>query len=86
VSDNGVGMDSTVMDQGKEGHFGLRGMGERVSRMLMAAVLTAVAAVPWLLQALRLTRYTYERAEIPGTLVTLALAFLVVVAFLRTRA
>ena len=53
--------------------------------LLMAAVLTAVAAAPWLLQALRLTRYTYERAEIPGTLVTLALSFLAVVAFLRTR-
>jgi hypothetical protein len=53
--------------------------------LLMAAVLTAVAGVPWVLQALRLTRYTYERAETPGTLATLALAFLAIVAFLRTR-
>ncbi len=33
VSDTGVGIDSTVMEQGKEGHFGLRGMRERAERI-----------------------------------------------------
>jgi len=33
VSDNGVGMDSSVVSQGKEGHFGLQGMRERVGRI-----------------------------------------------------
>jgi signal transduction histidine kinase len=33
VSDNGVGMDSSVLSQGKEGHFGLQGMRERVGRI-----------------------------------------------------
>jgi len=33
VSDNGVGIDSAVMEQGKEGHFGLRGMRERAERI-----------------------------------------------------
>jgi signal transduction histidine kinase len=33
VSDNGVGIDSTVLEQGKEGHFGLRGMRERAERI-----------------------------------------------------
>lgn len=34
VSDNGVGMDTTVASQGKEGHFGLQGMRERVGRVV----------------------------------------------------
>lgn len=29
ISDNGVGIDSNVAEQGKGGHFGLRGMRER---------------------------------------------------------
>ena len=33
VSDNGVGIDSEVVEQGKEGHFGLRGMRERAERI-----------------------------------------------------
>lgn len=53
--------------------------------LLIAAVLLAAALVPWVLQALRLTRYTYERAEVPGTLVTLGVVFLAVLAFFRTQ-
>jgi signal transduction histidine kinase/ligand-binding sensor domain-containing protein len=34
VSDNGVGMDAAVASQGKEGHFGLQGMRERVGRVV----------------------------------------------------
>lgn len=33
ISDNGVGIDSTVLEQGKDGHFGLRGMRERAERI-----------------------------------------------------
>jgi len=33
VSDNGIGIDSAVIEQGKEGHFGLRGMRERAERI-----------------------------------------------------
>src|SRR5262249_24348073 len=31
VSDNGVGIDPTVADQGKDGHFGLQGVRERAA-------------------------------------------------------
>jgi len=33
ISDNGVGIDSNVAEQGKGGHFGLRGMRERAARI-----------------------------------------------------
>jgi ligand-binding sensor domain-containing protein/signal transduction histidine kinase len=33
ISDNGVGIDSAVIEEGKEGHFGLRGMRERAERI-----------------------------------------------------
>jgi signal transduction histidine kinase len=33
VADDGVGMESTVAERGKEGHFGLRGMRERAARI-----------------------------------------------------
>jgi signal transduction histidine kinase/streptogramin lyase len=33
VSDNGVGIDPSVADRGKDGHFGLRGMRERAARI-----------------------------------------------------
>jgi len=33
VSDNGAGIESEVVEQGKEGHFGLRGMRERAERI-----------------------------------------------------
>jgi len=33
VSDNGAGIDPDVVDKGKEGHFGLRGMRERAERI-----------------------------------------------------
>lgn len=33
VGDNGVGIDSDIAAQGKEGHFGLRGMRERAERI-----------------------------------------------------
>jgi len=33
VSDNGAGIDSDVIEEGKEGHFGLRGMRERAERI-----------------------------------------------------
>jgi len=33
VSDNGAGIDPDVLDKGKEGHFGLRGMRERTERI-----------------------------------------------------
>jgi signal transduction histidine kinase/ligand-binding sensor domain-containing protein len=33
VADNGVGIDSEVADQGKDGHFGLQGMRERAVRI-----------------------------------------------------
>jgi signal transduction histidine kinase len=33
VSDNGVGIDPTLADQGKNGHFGLQGMRERAARI-----------------------------------------------------
>lgn len=34
VEDNGVGIDCAVLDQGKDGHFGLQGMRERAARIL----------------------------------------------------
>lgn len=33
VSDNGGGIDSKIVEQGKDGHFGLRGMRERAERI-----------------------------------------------------
>ncbi len=33
ISDSGVGIDSEVVEKGKEGHFGLRGMRERAERI-----------------------------------------------------
>ncbi|HEX2269640.1 MAG TPA: ATP-binding protein, partial [Pyrinomonadaceae bacterium] len=33
VSDNGVGIKSEVLEKGKEGHFGLRGMRERAEHI-----------------------------------------------------
>ena len=33
VSDDGVGIEAAVIEQGKEGHFGLRGMKERAERI-----------------------------------------------------
>jgi signal transduction histidine kinase/ligand-binding sensor domain-containing protein len=33
ISDNGVGIDAAVIETGKEGHFGLRGMRERAERI-----------------------------------------------------
>jgi signal transduction histidine kinase len=33
ISDNGVGIDTAVIETGKEGHFGLRGMRERAERI-----------------------------------------------------
>lgn len=33
IGDNGVGIDSEVLEKGKEGHFGLRGMRERAERI-----------------------------------------------------
>jgi signal transduction histidine kinase len=33
ISDNGVGIDSEVVEKGKEGHFGLPGMKERAERI-----------------------------------------------------
>jgi signal transduction histidine kinase len=34
VADDGIGIDSTVAERGKEGHFGLRGMRERAERIV----------------------------------------------------
>jgi nitrate/nitrite-specific signal transduction histidine kinase len=42
VADNGVGIDPSISDAGKEGHFGLRGMRERAARI--EAKLTLVSA------------------------------------------
>jgi signal transduction histidine kinase len=33
VADNGVGIDQSIADAGKEGHFGLQGMRERAARI-----------------------------------------------------
>jgi signal transduction histidine kinase len=33
VKDNGIGIDPAILDQGKEGHFGLQGMREQVERI-----------------------------------------------------
>src|SRR5262249_10822199 len=33
IRDDGVGIDPVVMEQGKHGHFGLRGMHERAGRI-----------------------------------------------------
>jgi signal transduction histidine kinase len=33
ISDNGVGIDAEMIETGKEGHFGLRGMRERAERI-----------------------------------------------------
>ncbi len=42
VADDGVGMESALAEQGKEGHFGLRGMRERAARI--GATLTVNSA------------------------------------------
>jgi signal transduction histidine kinase/ligand-binding sensor domain-containing protein len=42
VSDNGVGIDPSMLDRGKEGHFGLQGMRERAARI--GAKLTFVSS------------------------------------------
>jgi signal transduction histidine kinase len=42
VEDNGVGLDPSVADRGKEGHFGLQGMRERAARI--AGKLTVISS------------------------------------------
>ena len=42
VADNGVGIDRGIVDQGKEGHFGLQGLRERAARI--GAKLTFVSS------------------------------------------
>ena len=42
VSDNGIGIDQAIADKGKDGHFGLQGMRERVARI--GGKLTAVTS------------------------------------------
>jgi signal transduction histidine kinase len=42
VGDNGIGMDPTIADRGKDGHFGLQGMRERATRI--AGKLTLVSS------------------------------------------
>jgi signal transduction histidine kinase len=44
VRDNGVGIDPAVVGEGKEGHFGLRGMQERADR-IMAKLTVETSAV-----------------------------------------
>ena len=43
VADNGVGIDQSIADAGKEGHFGLRGMRERASRIGAKLTITSSA-------------------------------------------
>jgi signal transduction histidine kinase len=33
ISENGIGIDAAVIETGREGHFGLRGMRERAERI-----------------------------------------------------
>ena len=42
VRDNGIGMDHSVTERGREGHFGLQGMRERAVRI--GATLTLVSS------------------------------------------
>jgi glucose-6-phosphate-specific signal transduction histidine kinase len=42
ISDNGVGIDPAISDQGRDGHFGLQGMRERAARI--GAELTIMAS------------------------------------------
>jgi signal transduction histidine kinase/ligand-binding sensor domain-containing protein len=42
ISDNGSGIDGAVVETGKEGHFGLRGMRERAERIGAAFTLVSV--------------------------------------------
>ena len=42
VADNGVGIDPAIVDEGKEGHFGLQGLRERAARS--GAKLTLVSS------------------------------------------
>jgi ligand-binding sensor domain-containing protein len=42
VADNGLGIDPSIADRGKEGHFGLKGMRERAARI--AAKLTVTSS------------------------------------------
>jgi signal transduction histidine kinase len=42
VADNGVGIDPVIVDDGKEGHFGLQGLRERAARI--GATLTLVSS------------------------------------------
>jgi signal transduction histidine kinase len=58
VSDNGIGIDPTVLDQGKDGHFGLPGMRERSARI--GGKLTLVSSV---------THGTEITLVVPGSIV-----------------
>jgi signal transduction histidine kinase len=42
IADNGVGIDPEIVDEGKEGHFGLQGLRERAARI--GAKLTLVSS------------------------------------------
>jgi signal transduction histidine kinase len=33
ITDDGIGMDSALLEQGRSGHFGLQGMRERAARI-----------------------------------------------------
>jgi signal transduction histidine kinase len=58
IKDNGIGIDPTVADEGKEGHFGLKGMRERAARI--RGKLTIVSTV---------NAGTVVKLRVPGNLV-----------------
>jgi nitrate/nitrite-specific signal transduction histidine kinase len=41
ITDNGVGIDPVVLDQGKKGHYGLLGMRERAARIAARLSITS---------------------------------------------
>jgi signal transduction histidine kinase len=44
VQDDGVGIDPAIVDEGREGHFGLQGMRERASRIMATLTVESSSA------------------------------------------
>ena len=62
VADNGVGMDPSVAERGKEGHFGLRGMRERAARIAGKLTVTSSPSSGTQVQLIVPGKIIYRRA------------------------
>jgi signal transduction histidine kinase/ligand-binding sensor domain-containing protein len=66
ISDNGVGIDSKLVDNGKAGHFGLAGMKERAERIGGKFTLTSAPHSGTLITLVVPGRLAFSHEHVPG--------------------